>query len=233
MVESIPVPTIVMNKHNAIISYNHLVELSLGENIKKGKNIHDVFSVWETDNNPKIITAAAGSNQFVFMCNPLSETEDMLLIGLEISALSELKSENKELKNLNRELDAIIENSYDGIYITDSRGVTWKTDSAIERITGIPKEYYIGKNVNAVIKRGILKSSVTHKVVKQQRSISLVQKNYAGKETLITGTPVFNEEGDVDKVVTNIRDLSDLNELQAELSKVTKRSEEHTSELQS
>src|SRR5699024_3617055 len=83
-----------------------------------------------------------------------------------------------------------------------------------------PKEYYIGKNVNALIKRGILKSSVTHKVVKQQRTISLVQKNYAGKETLITGTPVFNEEGDVDKVVTNIRDLSDLNELQAELSKV-------------
>src|SRR5699024_4064001 len=146
-------------------------------------------------------------------------------------ALSELKSENKELKNLNRDLDAIIENSYDGIYITDSKSVTWKANSAIERITGIPKEYYIGKNVNALIKRGILQNSVTHKVVKQRRTISLVQKNYAGKETLITGTPVFNEEGDVDKVVTYIRDLSDLNELQAELSKVTKLNDKYKKEI--
>src|SRR5690625_1112324 len=196
-----------MNKHNMIISYNHLMEASLGKNIKTGANLHDNFTVSQTDNNPKIITAASGSNQFVFICYPLSNSENTLLIGLETSALSELKSENKELKNLNRELDAIIENSYDGIYITDSKGVTWKTNSAIERITGIPKEYYIGKNVNALIERGILKNSVTHKVVKQRRTISLVQKNYAGKETLITGTPVFNEEGDVDKVVTNIRDL--------------------------
>ncbi|HLS09964.1 MAG TPA: PAS domain-containing protein, partial [Lentibacillus sp.] len=138
IVESIPVPTIVMNKHNMIISYNHLMEASLGKNIKTGTNLYDNFTVSQTDNNPRIITAASGSNQFIFMCNPLSDSENTLLIGLEISALSELKTENKELKNLNRELDAIIENSYDGIYITDSRGVTWKTNSAIERITGIP-----------------------------------------------------------------------------------------------
>lgn len=231
MVENIPVPTIVMDKNSLIISYNRLMETSLGKNIKIGTNIQDFFQVWETDNNPNIITAASGSNQFVFICNPLSNSENTLLIGLETSVLSELKSENKKLKNLNRELDAIIENSYDGIYITDNKGVTWKTNSAIERITGIPKEYYIGKDVNALIKRGILESSVTHKVVKQRRTISLVQKNYAGKETLITGTPVFNEGGDVDKVVTNIRDLSDLNELQAELSKVNKLNDKYKEEI--
>ncbi|UOQ94606.1 sigma 54-interacting transcriptional regulator [Halobacillus shinanisalinarum] len=161
----------------------------------------------------------------------LHASNDVLLIGTETSELSALINENKELKKLTRELDAIIENSYDGIYITDHTGVTWKTNSAIERITGIPKEYYIGKHVDTLIKRGILKSSVTPKVVKQRRTVSLVQDNYAGKETLITGTPVFNEEGDVEKVVTNIRDLSDLNELQAELSKVNELNDKYKREL--
>src|SRR5699024_10943948 len=154
IVESIPVPTIVMNKHNMIISYNHLMEASLGKNIKTWTNLHDNFTVSQTDNNPSIITAASGSNQFRLIFYALSNYQNTLLIGLETLAVSELKSENKEVKNLNRDLDAIIENSYDGIYITDSKGVTWKTNSAIERITGIPKEYYIGKNVNALIKRG-------------------------------------------------------------------------------
>lgn len=123
------------------------------------------------------------------------------------------------MQSLNRELDAIIENSYDGIYITDSKGKTLKTNSAIERITGIPKEYYIGKNVNALIERGILKNSVTNKVVKLKRTVYLVQKNYAGNETLLTGSPVYNEKGEIEKVVTNIRDLSDLMELQMQLRK--------------
>lgn len=220
MVESIPVPIIIMDKFGTIISYNHLMKSSLDDNIETRMNIKEIFTEWEMKNYSQIITTEMGSNhQFVSIYNFLLSSEYILLIGLEVPELSELKNENKELKKLNRELDAIIENSYDGIYITDREGVTWNTNSAIERITGIPKEYYIGKNVNALIKRGILEDSVTPKVVKQRKTISVVQKNFEGKETLITGAPVFNEEGEIEKVVTNIRDLSDLNELQAELSK--------------
>src|SRR5699024_8127294 len=118
-----------MNKHNMIISYNHLMEASLGKNIKTGTNLHDNFTVSQTDNNPRIITAASGSNQFVFICYPLSNSENTLLIGLETLALSELKSEHKESKNLNRDLHAIIENSDDGIQNTDRKRVPWKTNS--------------------------------------------------------------------------------------------------------
>lgn len=135
------------------------------------------------------------------------------------------------MQSLNRELDAIIENSYDGIYITDSKGKTLKTNSAIERITGIPKEYYIGKNVNALIERGILKNSVTNKVVKLKRTVSLVQKNYAGNETLLTGSPVYNEKGEIEKVVTNIRDLSDLMELQMQLRKANELNDKYKKEI--
>ncbi|SET34687.1 PAS domain S-box-containing protein [Salinibacillus kushneri] len=143
-----------------------------------------------------------------------------------------LQRENENLKDVNRELDAIIENSYDGIYITDKNGITLKTNSAIERITGIPKDYYIGKHVDDLIKRGILKNSVTNRVVKEKRTVSLVQHNYEGNETLLTGTPVFNENGEVKKVVTNIRDLSELNTLQNKLRRVNQLNTQYKKELE-
>ena len=78
-------------------------------------------------------------------------------IGKENAHLSNLEKQVTELENLNRELDSIIDNSYDGIYITDNKGITLKTNTAIERLTGIPKEYYIGKNVDRLVNSGILK----------------------------------------------------------------------------
>ncbi|UXH43514.1 sigma 54-interacting transcriptional regulator [Rossellomorea vietnamensis] len=153
-------------------------------------------------------------------------------MNTELSELEQVTQEVKELRTLNRELEAIIESSYDVIYITDKNGVTLKTNSAIERITGIPKEYYIGKSVDALMKRGILKSSVTQKVIEQKRSVSTVQYNYSGKETLITGNPVINDDGEIEKVVTNIRDLSELNELQTALKKANELNNSYKKEIE-
>ncbi|MFD1848788.1 sigma-54 interaction domain-containing protein [Oceanobacillus bengalensis] len=197
-----------------------------------GMNIANVFTVWKQAPSSKFFHAEYKDRSFTFIEEKISDAEDKILYGIETDGLAALLKENKDLKNLNRELDAIIENSYDGIYITDKRGVTLKTNSAIERITSIPKEYYIGKNVNALIKRGILKNSVTSKVLEYKRTVSVVQKNYAGNETILTGSPVFNEEGEIEKIVTNIRDLSDLNELQVEIAKVNKLNDKYKKELQ-
>lgn len=231
IIKTIPVPAVIVSEDRMIISYNYSMETSLGNAIEIGAHIEDVFTLQEVYDNSEFFTASSVKNQFIFICNPIPDTGDMLWIGLDTSALAKLRNENEELRGQTQELDAIIENSYDGIYITDRDGVTQRTNSAIERITGIPKEYYIGKNVDALISRGILENSVTHKVVEERRTISVVQKNYAGKETLLTGTPVFNEEGSVDKVVTNIRDLSDLNELQVELSKVAELNDKYKQEI--
>ncbi|MFB4164338.1 sigma-54 interaction domain-containing protein [Alteribacillus sp. JSM 102045] len=137
-----------------------------------------------------------------------------------------------ELNKINHELDAIIENSYDGIYITDNKGNTLKTNSAIERISGIPKHYYLGKNIHDLIKRGILKESVSMKVLEAKKTVNVVQKNFNGKETLMTGSPVFNEEGEVEKIVTNIRDLTELNDLHQKLNEVKKLNKEYKKELE-
>lgn len=138
----------------------------------------------------------------------------------------------KGLNKFNRELDAIIENSYDGIYITDHQGNTLKTNSAIERISGIPKKYYIGKNVKDLIDRGILKESITAKVLETRKTVNVRQKNYNQKETVMTGSPIFDENGKIEKVVTNIRDFSELNQLNEQLKEVQELNKKYEVEVE-
>ncbi|CAH0164440.1 Limonene hydroxylase [Peribacillus sp. Bi96] len=192
----------------------------------------ELFDEWQFLDNKRLAAARLRDKRYLFLLMKQIDNDNILYIGRETQFLDDLLSDAHDSEKLNRALDAIIENSYDGIYITDQQGITLYTNSAIERITGIPKEYYIGKSVDQLIKRGILNASVTHKVVKLRRTVSVVQDNFAGKETLITGSPVFNEKGEIEQVVTNIRDLSDLNELMHELTKVNELNNQYKQEIE-
>src|SRR5690625_52390 len=231
MVKNALTPFVITDEKNVVVAYNDYANDWLGKKLKKGIAINDIFQIWKKQNESDVILAEIDEECFYFLRSILNDSNHTLFIGIEDNFFNDLVSENDRLKNINRDLSAAIDNSYDGIYITDHQGITLKTNAAIERLTGIPKEYYIGKNVDSLISRGILKESVTHRVVKQRRTVSIVEKNFEGKEILLTGTPLFNENGEVEKIVTNIRDLSDLNELQAEIRKVRKQNEAYRKEL--
>ncbi|MFF2857536.1 sigma-54 interaction domain-containing protein [Peribacillus sp. NPDC058002] len=223
-------PALVVDSANRIKDWGTYFNQSLRKN---GNNtLTEQFDEWQFLDNKRLAAARLHDKRYLFLLMKQMGTDNNLYIGSETEFLDELLIDAHKTDKLNRALDAIIENSYDGIYITDQDGVTLYTNSAIERITGIPKEYYIGKSVDQLIKRGILNASVTHKVVKLRRTVSVVQDNFAGKETLITGSPVFNAEGEIEQVVTNIRDLSDLNELMHELTKVNELNNQYKQEIE-
>lgn len=216
-------------ENDEIIQINQLLKRSFTKNILHQK-ITEVFDEWHIRGEGKIIQAKIEAKSCIFFKMDL-ETNLIVYFGVFSNEFEQIFAEISELKRVNRQLDAIIENSYDGIYITDKNGRTIKTNSAIERITNIPKEYYLNKKTDDLVKRGILKDSVTHKVIEKKRTVSLVQLNYCGRETLLTGNPVFNENGEIESVVTNIRDLSELNELQAALRKANELNKSYQKEI--
>ncbi|AXN41182.1 sigma-54 interaction domain-containing protein [Peribacillus butanolivorans] len=223
-------PALVVDSEYRIRDWSSYLNDRIGQNGKK--LLTEQFEEWQFLDNNRLAAARLHDKRYLFIFLTHLDNGDILYVGSETQFLDNLLVDAHETEKLNRALDAIIENSYDGIYITDQNGITLYTNSAIERITGIPKEYYIGKSVDQLIKRGILNTSVTHKVVKLRRTVSVVQDNFAGKETLITGSPVFNEEGEIEQVVTNIRDLSDLNELMHELTKVNELNNQYKQEIE-
>ena len=63
------------------------------------------------------------------------------------------------LQEANERLDAIIENSFDGIYITDNKANTIKVNKSYEVITGLKKEEVLGKNMIDLIKNNVISIS--------------------------------------------------------------------------
>ena len=72
----------------------------------------------------------------------------------DISELEQISQELKYVKELNEELDAIIESSFDGLYIADGEGKTLRVNKAFEMIMGISREEFLGKNVEDIEKEG-------------------------------------------------------------------------------
>ncbi|MBS4192366.1 sigma 54-interacting transcriptional regulator [Bacillus sp. FJAT-49705] len=230
--EFFPFPIILTNSDGRIEYKNQVFSSLLIEETNQD-SLKELFDTWEDHGNQTVYVTL---NQCPFLLMYQSITveshEKWLYVLLDGSQFQRLQQKMRDLDNLNRELDAIIDNSYDAIYITDREGTALRTNSAIERITGIPNHYYIGKNVQYLIARGFLKESITLKVVEQKKTVSQIQENYAGQETLLTGSPIFDENGEVEKVIINIRDLSELNKLNQELKKALDLNDQYRRELE-
>lgn len=136
------------------------------------------------------------------------------------------------VKKLNKELEAIIESSYDGFYITDGNAVTLRINSAYTRITGIKPEEVIGRSMYELVDKGLYSESVTLRVLKEKKPVTIMHDVKTGKRLLITGNPVFNENGQIVRVVTNARDITELINLKKKLEESQELTQRYHLELQ-
>jgi PAS domain S-box-containing protein len=113
----------------------------------------------------------------------------------------------------------------DGVYVTNGSGVTLLVNSAYEKLSGTRREELIGRHMAELIEAGYINHSVSLHVIEQKRAVSLVQNLKNGKEVIVTGNPVFDESGEIQLVVTSVRDITRLNQITAELEKVVGLSE--------
>ena len=124
-----------------------------------------------------------------------------------------------DIKSTNEKLTAIIENSYDGIYITDGNANTIMINKNYEIITGLKRSELLGKNMLDLVENKIISQSGTLAVIEKRKAITLYQEFKTGRKALITSSPVFDAQGNLIMVVTNVRDLTEIHQLQEEVAK--------------
>jgi len=128
-------------------------------------------------------------------------------------------------------LEAIIESSYDGLWICDGEGKILKINKASEKINEVNAEDVVGRNVKELEQEGIFDKSVTLEVLKKKKRVSILQTLSNGKTLLVTGNPIFID-GKLEYVVINDRDITDLIRLKEELEESRKRSRKYYKKLQ-
>jgi PAS domain S-box-containing protein len=142
----------------------------------------------------------------------------------DVSEHEKLISQLQNYQKLHDELNGIFESSYDGFYITDGDANTLRLNKSYERITGLSRDDLIGKNMKSLVENNVFDHSVTLEVLRNKKPITMVQQVAGGKQVIVTGTPVFSDDGQISVVVTNVRDISELIELRMQLDETRKMS---------
>jgi PAS domain S-box-containing protein len=160
-----------------------------------------------------------------------SQRTVFLLFGVDEFEGSET-GETDSFKRVLGDFAAILENTYDGLYITDGKANTVAVNKAYERITGIKREELLGKNMKDLVSSGVIDRSVSIEVLQKKRPITIMQELRSGKKMLVTGTPVFDKKkARILLVVTNVRDITELIELKSKLHERTLEASRYLAEL--
>jgi len=107
---------------------------------------------------------------------------------------------------------------YDGIYIADGNGKTLYVNRAYTRITGIKPEEILNKYVSDCENACLYKNAVTPEVIKHKQQVNAMGESLRnGSKMLISGNPIFDDAGNVKKVVVVDRDITDLLTMKSEL----------------
>ena len=131
-----------------------------------------------------------------------------------------ISSNDKDLKpeHLARELDAIIQSSSDGLFVCDGSGRIIHMNPASARINHASPEKVVGRDYLDAARDGyVILPSAALEALKKREAVSLLQKNRYGLKLISTATPVFDDEGNVIRVVVSERDITEIDRLQKEL----------------
>lgn len=149
----------------------------------------------------------------------------------DITDLDAVAQELEATKELNKELEAIFNSSYDEIYVTDGKGITLRVNKAGERFYGLKADEMIGKHVNELEEMGLFSPSITPQVLKSKKRTTLIQTTKSGQKIIVTANPVFDEKGQIIRVVTNSRDITELSSLRQRLEDTEKLMDNYRSEI--
>lgn len=229
--ELMPFPIIVTSSTGIIEYYNSLFT-GLIAKAAIGKPVESLFDRWE-ELTGRSIAARVNNRPYLLHYNNLKrDAKDYLVyIVADGDCVQELQQKTSDLE---RELDAVMEISNDVVYITDQYGMTLKVNSAIGRFSGHSKQCYINHNVKDLVQRGLIKTSITLKVLEQKKPINYIYSSsfLTDKKVFATGMPIFNEEGEIEKVITYIHDLTELNHFYKELENALKLNDQYRKELE-
>ena len=116
--------------------------------------------------------------------------------------------EEREL--LYSSLTNILDSIHDGIWMIDSRGITIAVNKAMQRIAGITARDVVGIAVLEAARLKKFSSCVTLRALEEKRTVTMFDDYANGRHCLNTATPVFDDQGNVVRVIAIIRDLSEL-----------------------
>ncbi|TWD98778.1 transcriptional regulator with PAS, ATPase and Fis domain [Neobacillus bataviensis] len=241
---SIPMGIFVLDKEKTIINCNDAglkmikstAERVLNfpaENIFSKERIQQVFSTGKTLLNHLEITNEMGVLvDYSPILNYDHEVEGIIIVVQDLPMVEEMAMEIEHIKDLNKDLNAILSSIYDEILVVNAKGELIRfSENILHDFWNVDLKELIGKNILELEDRGLFTPSVTRLVIEKKKKVSVVQDTLNGRKILAVGNPVFNEQNELDRIIVASRDITETTRLKSELQEMRKISEKYKKEL--
>lgn len=242
---SIPMGIFVVDREKKIINFNEsglrMTKLTSedvsgkpADSIFHGGHIHQVFASGQTILNQIQITDTMGvlvdySPIFDFH----NEVEGIIIIVQDLPMVEDMAMEIEHIKNLNKDLNAILSTIYDEILVVNHKGELLRySETFLSDFWGVELKELTGKNLLELEGEGLFTPSVTRLVLEQKKKVSIVQETKRNKRILAVGNPIFDENGNIDRIIIASRDITETTKLKSELREVKKQSDQYKQELE-
>lgn len=193
----------IVNNHAVIVKSDIQIEL-LEKILKQYRKGKDFFEV-----EGYFVRVLETSHGNLFNVRPLKQFSDMDFMN----PLS-----NKVLNSIS-----------DGITICDRNGkILFQNDNDIE-IVGMD---LMGRYAKDVITEGLMSDSISMKVIESKEKVTILQTFINGKCFLVTGKPIFDEDGELQYIVAITRDMTQLKRLEQEVQRLEVQNENFKNKLQ-
>lgn len=135
-------------------------------------------------------------------------------------------------KRLSRNvLKRILDNSYDEISVSDASGIIIYMNEACERHYGLRPEQVIGKTVYSLTKSGYWAPVLAPVVLKEKRRVTMEQMTHIGRKMVVTATPVLDSKNNIEFIVWNSRDITEIESMKHDLMETKKMVEHYRQEV--
>jgi transcriptional regulator with PAS, ATPase and Fis domain len=241
---SIPMGIFVLDKEKTIINCNDAglkmikstAEKVLNfpaETIFSMERIQQVFSTGKTLLNHLEITNEMGVLvDYSPILNYDQEVEGIIIVVQDLPMVEEMAMEIEHIKDLNKDLNAILSSIYDEILVVNAKGELIRfSENILHDFWNVDLKELIGKNILELEDRGLFTPSVTRLVIEKKKKVSVVQETLNGRKILAVGNPVFTEQNELDRIIVASRDITETTRLKSELQEMRKISEKYKKEL--
>lgn len=243
---SIPMGIFVVDREKKIVNFNEsglrMIKMTADAvmnkyagSIFRDEHIHSVFSSGEMILNQIQLSDKMGVLVDYSPIVDLNEqVEGIIIIVQDLPMVEEMAMEIEHIKNLNKDLNAILSTIYDEILVVNKAGELIRySESYIADFWGVELKNLIGKSLLTLEEKGLFSPSVTRLVIEKKKKVSIVQETKNGKKILAVGNPVFDKNGEIERIIIASRDITETTKLKTELREMKKISNQYKQELDS
>ena len=212
----------IYDHNDGTVTLNHEVD-GVSSNLEIEKAIKHL-----EESGKKIELVSVGDIELLIVSADTLDDKSYFIILDKIA--DELKA-LEPFRVINEELDIILNTIHDDILITDGQGEIIRVSPSFEKMYGVNGNDILGKNVLDLEKRGIFKPSVTARVLEKRKQITMMQENKQGRKIIVTATPIINAKGEIVKVFSFSRDLTDFLNLKDQYAELEEKIEKYSAEI--